>query len=193
LTNDEALELFENAGALLTGHFNLSSGLHSDRYLEKFRLVENPALAEPMCLEIARRFADANVKIVLGPTTAGIILAYNVARHLGVEARYAEKVEGIRQLRRGQILTSGTRVLVVDDILTTGGAVRECIQLVAEHGAVLAGVGVLADRSGGAVDLVTRLEALLTMTVEAYAPEVCPLCLEGIPIYQPGTTGVKTG
>src|SRR5258706_13666782 len=102
LTNDQALELFVNAGALLTGHFKLSSGLHSDTYLEKFRLVENPALAEPMCKEIAERFADSNVELVLGPTTAGIILAYNVTRHLGVEARYAEKAAGERQLTRRQ-------------------------------------------------------------------------------------------
>ena len=165
LTNDQALELFVNAGALLTGHFKLSSGLHSDRYLEKFRLVENPTLAEPLCQEIARRFADGSVALVLGPTTAGIILAYSVARHLGVEARYAEKADGLRQLRRGQTLASGTRVLVVDDILTTGGA----------------------------VDLGTRLEALLTMAVEVFTPERCPMCLEGVPVYQPGTTGIKMG
>ena len=193
MTNDEAFELFVKAGALLDGHFKLSSGLHSDKYLEKFRLVENPQLAEPMCAEIAGRFAEANVELVLGPTTAGIILAYNVARHLGVEARYAEKEEGKRGLRRGQTLEPGTRVLVVDDILTTGGAVRECIQLVAEYDAVLAGVGVLADRSGGTVDLGARLEALLTMKVEAFTTDECPLCKAGVPIYQPGTTGKKMG
>ena len=191
MTNDEARSLFERAGALLTGHFKLSSGLHSAQYLEKFRLAENPKLLEPMCEEIARRFRQDDVEIVLGPTTAGIILAYNVARFLGVEARYAERENGVMTLRRGQALVPGTRVLVVDDILTTGGAVKECIEVVQRHEAVLAGLGVLGDRSGGTLDLGARLEAVLTMKVEAFPPESCPLCAEGTPIYQPGTKGMK--
>lgn len=192
MTNDQAQQLFEKAGALLTGHFKLSSGLHSDRYLEKFRLVENPAYCEQMCAELAQRFANDRIEIVLGPTTAGIILAYNVARLLGVEARFAEKVEGVRQLRRGQRLDAGTRVLVLDDILTTGGAVRECIDLLAEYKADLVGIGVLADRSGGKVDLGARLEAVLTLSVDAWQPESCPLCAQGTPLYQPGTSGLKS-
>lgn len=191
MTNEEALTLFKQAGAILTGHFKLSSGLHSDQYLEKFRLVENPRLLEPMCEEIARRFRTDKIEIVLGPTTAGIILAYNVARLLGVEARYAEKEGSERKLRRGQSLTAGARVLVVDDILTTGGAVRECIEVVERHQAALVGVAVLGDRSGGSVDLGTRLESLLTISANAYAPQSCPLCAQGAPLYQPGTSGLK--
>jgi orotate phosphoribosyltransferase len=191
VTNEQALDLFKQAGALLTGHFKLSSGLHSGQYLEKFRLAENPKLLEPMCEEIARRFRNDNVEIVLGPTTAGIILAYCVAKHLGVEARFAERENGALTLRRNQKLPEGTRVLVVDDIFTTGGAVKECINVVKEQGATLVGVGVLGDRSGGTIDLGTRLEALLSMTVEAYSPEECPLCKDGVPLYQPGTKGVS--
>jgi orotate phosphoribosyltransferase len=190
MTNQEGMSLFEQAGALLNGHFKLSSGLHSGQYLEKFRLAENPKLLEPMCEEIARRFRDDSIRIVLGPTTAGIILAYNVARHLGVEARYAERENGVMTLRRGQSLEPGTRVLVVDDILTTGGAVKECIEVVRRHEAVLAGIGVLGDRSGGSLDLGARMEAVLTMAVEAWPPESCPLCEAGVPIYQPGTKGL---
>lgn len=190
MTNEQALALFEEAGALLSGHFRLSSGLHSGRYLEKCRLFENPRLLEPMGAELARRFADARVEVVLGPTTLGIVLAYVVARHLGVEARFAEREEGVRQLRRGQVMPPGTRVLVVDDILTTGGAVRECLEVVRRHGAVLVGVGVLGDRSGGQVDLGARLESLLTVSVEAFSPDACPLCAQGLPLYQPGTRGV---
>jgi len=186
--NEQALHLFEQAGALREGHFLLSSGLHSDRYLEKFRLVEDPRLLEPMCADLAARFADARPDVVLGPTTAGIILAYNVARHLGVEARYAEREGAGRALRRGQTLSSGCRVLVVDDILTTGGAVRECIEVVSAHGAVLVGVGVLGDRSGGTVDLGTRLEAVLSLPVASFPPEECPLCRQGAPLEKPGTT-----
>jgi orotate phosphoribosyltransferase len=190
VTNDEALALFQEAGALLSGHFKLSSGLHSGEYLEKFRLAENPRLFDPMCAELARQFADANVEIVLGPTTAGIILAYGVARHLGVQARYAEREGGKMTLRRNQSLEPGTRVLVVDDILTTGGAVKECLQVVEEMGAKLVGVGVLGDRSGGKTDLGTRMEALLTVSAKAYPPEECPLCRDGVPLYQPGTKGL---
>lgn len=190
MTNDEALALFRQSGALLSGHFKLSSGLHSGEYLEKFRLAENPRLFDPMCAEIARRFAESEVEIVLGPTTAGIILAYGVATHLGVQARYAERENGKMTLRRNQALMPGTRVLVVDDILTTGGAVKECLQIVIEAEAALVGVGVLGDRSGGQTDLGTRMEALLTVSVKAYLPEECPLCRDGVPIYQPGTKGM---
>ncbi len=192
MTNDEALELFERAGALISGHFKLSSGRHSDRYLEKFRLVENPALCEPLCQQLAERFADRKPQMVMGPTTAGIILAYSVARHLGVEARYAEKEGATRRLRRGQTLPAGSRVLIVDDILTTGGAVRECLQVAQEHGADVVGVGVLGDRSGGSVDLGVRLEAVLRLQAETFDPTECPLCAAGTPIYQPGTSGMTT-
>jgi orotate phosphoribosyltransferase len=188
MTHEQALALFQEAGALLSGHFRLSSGRHSRQYLEKFRLMENPRLLEPMCAELAARFSGENIQIVLGPTTAGIILAYNVARHLGVEARYAEREGGKRCLRRGQTLAPGARVLVVDDILTTGGAVRECIEVVRQHGAILVGVAVLGDRSGGTVDFGVRLEALLTMKIDAYLPEECPLCQQGVPLHQPGTS-----
>lgn len=190
MTNEEAVALFETAGALLSGHFRLSSGLHSPRYLEKFRLVEEPRLLEPLCEELAGRFAGDGVECVLGPTTAGIILAYNLARMLDVSARYAERVEGAgRGLRRGQVLAPGTRVLVVDDVMTTGGAVVECARIVERHGACLVGIGVLADRSGGTTSLPARLEAVISVAVPAYSPDVCPLCADGIALSQPGTSG----
>ncbi len=192
MTNEEALGLFRDAGALLTGHFELSSGRHSAEYLEKFRLVENPKLLEPMCKDLAERFADAKPEYVMGPTTAGIILAYRVADYLGVQGRYAEKEDGERKLRRGQVLPAGARVLVVDDILTTGGAVRECTDLVAKCGATLVGVGVLGDRSGGKVQFDAPLKAVLTVEVVSWAPDECPLCRQGVPITHPGTTGVNT-
>lgn len=190
MTNEEALQLFQEAGALLKGHFKLSSGLHSGEYLEKFRLAENPRLFEPMCAELANRFRSAGAEVVLGPTTAGIILAFEVARHLGVQSRYAEREGGKMTLRRNQSLEPGTRVLVVDDILTTGGAVKECLQIVEATGATLVGVGVLGDRSGGQVDLGTRVEAVLRVNVEVFKPEECPYCESGIPLYQPGTKGL---
>ncbi len=191
MTNADALQLFEDAGALLSGHFRLSSGLHSDAYLEKFRLVERPDLLTTLCQTIANKFKDDNIEIVLGPTTAGIILAYDVARYLGVEARYAETEGTERKLRRGQVLDPSTRVLVVDDILTTGKAIRECLDVINRHEAVLAGVGVLGDRSGGSVQFGARLEAALTMKVETWTEEDCPQCKAGVPIYQPGTRNLS--
>lgn len=187
MTNDQAYEMFERSGALLTGHFVLSSGLHSDRYLEKFRLVEDPALLEPLCQELAERCREVDAEVVMGPTTAGIILAYNVARILGLPARYAEMDGPRRELRRGQQLAEGTRVLVVDDILTTGGSIRECMDVIERKGARLVGVGVLGDRSAGKIDFGVPLAAALAVAVETYHPEECPLCAQGIAITKPGT------
>lgn len=187
MTNEQALEVFRDAGALLDGHFRLSSGLHSGEYLEKFRLVENPAVLDPLCASLAEKARGLGAEVVMGPTTAGIILAYNVARELQLPARYAERDGEGRALRRGQILAPGTRVLVVDDILTTGKAVHECFDVAAAHGAHVVGVGVLGDRSGGAVDPGCPLVAVLTVAAKAWDPAACPLCAAGVPITQPGT------
>lgn len=191
MTNEETLNLFEEAEALLKGHFLLSSGRHSDRYLEKFRLVENPKLLEPICESLANRFRDDDIEVVLGPTTAGIILAYIYARILGVQGRYAESEGGVRKLRRGQSLYPGTRILIVDDILTTGGAVRECIDIANHYQAEVAGIAVLADRTAGTTDLGYRLESALSIQVESWAPEECPLCRQKMPMTQPGSKNLS--
>jgi orotate phosphoribosyltransferase len=166
----------------------LSSGKHSDEYWEKFWVLQHPRHVQTLCAEIARRYADERIEVVLGPTTGGLILAYEVARQMGIKALYAEKENGVRCLRRDMTLEPGTRTLIVDDIMTTGGATRECLELANQHQADVAGVAVLVDRSGGAVDLGCRLEALLTITATTFAPDACPLCAEGIPLREPGTT-----
>jgi len=191
MTNEETLHLFQEAQALLTGHFLLSSGRHSDQYLEKFRLVENPRLLEPICESLAERFRNDHIDVVMGPTTAGIILAYIYARILGVQGRYAESEGGVRKLRRGQTLLPGTRILIVDDILTTGGAVRECIDLSKQYQAEVAGIAVLADRTSGTTDFGYRLESALSIQVESWKPEECPLCKRNIPITQPGSKNLN--
>jgi orotate phosphoribosyltransferase len=191
MTDDETLKLFLEAGALLKGHFLLSSGRHSDQYLEKFRLVENPLLLEPLCMGLAERFREDKIEYVLGPTTAGIILAYVFARILGVPARYAETENGIRKLRRGQTLDRGAKILIVDDILTTGGAIRECIELAVQHNAEIAGIAVLADRTAGTLDLGYRLESALSMRVDSWDADECPLCKKGEPMTQPGTRNLR--
>lgn len=191
LTEAQARQIFVDSHALLNGHFKLSSGRHSDEYWEKFWVLQYPQQVQTLCGEIARRFADAGVEVVLGPTTGGILLAFEVARQMGVRAVYAEKEEGERLLRRGLTLDKGTRTLIVDDIMTTGGATRECLDLAARHEADVVGVAVLVDRSGGTVRLGPRQEALLTVQAQTFAAEECPLCAQGVPVRAPGTTFVQ--
>jgi orotate phosphoribosyltransferase len=188
LSSDEVRLLFLEAGALLNGHFRLSSGKHSPEYWEKFWVLQYPHHVQRLCEEIARRYKNDDVEVVLGPTTGGILLAYEVARQLGVRALYAEKEDGQRLLRRGLRLEPGTRTLIVDDVMTSGGAVRECLDLAATHQAHVLGAAVLVDRSGGTVDLGCRTESLLTVSATTYDPEECPLCKSGVLIQKPGSS-----
>ena len=190
LTNEEVLQIFKDSGALLEGHFLLASGYHSAVYLEKFQVLQFPRYVERLCADLAARFADSEVDVVLGPTTGGVLLAYEVAKNLGTRGIFAERGEDGkgRVLRRGFEIREGERVLLVDDILTTGGSVNDTIQVVEAYRGVLVGVGVLADRSGGAVDFGVPLEALLTLSVEKYAPDALPDWLAAIPLTERGTT-----
>jgi orotate phosphoribosyltransferase len=179
----DAVALFERSGALLRGHFTYTSGRHGAEYLEKFRLLEDPKATTALCGMIAARFAGAGVELVAGPTTGGIILAYEVARQLGVRAVYAERGEtGSRVLRRGFTVRPGERVLVVDDIVTTGGSVRDMLTCVETAGGTVVGVGVLGDRTGGRLDVAVPFFACLTVDFPSYAPAACPLCAAGIPV-----------
>ena len=192
LTEAEVLRLFEESGALLTGHFVLTSGYHSDRYFEKFHVLAQPRHVETLCRELAARLTETKPDVVVGPTTLGILMAYEIAKQLGATAAYAERdKEGKRFLRRSEHLQPGQRALVVDDILTTGGSVQECIDLVQSAGATLCGVGLLVDRSGGTVTFPAPTVALLTLNVEKYPPDALPDWLAAIPITQPGSTGKK--
>lgn len=188
LSETQVRQIFLDSQALLSGHFRLSSGRHSNEYWEKFWVLQHPAHVQTLCTEIARRFAEDNIEVVLGPTTGGILLAFEVARQLGVRALYAEKEDGERQLRRGLTLAPGTRTLIVDDIMTTGGATRECLDLASKHKAEVIGVAVMVDRSGGSIRLETRQEALLTVQALTFSPDECPLCAQGIPLKSPGTS-----
>ncbi len=198
LTEADARRIFEESGALLSGHFVLTSGYHSDRYFEKFHVLRHPQHVETLCRELAERAKDTCPDVVLGPTTLGVLLAYEVAKHLGVPAAYAEKSPAAgspteRMLRRSEHVLPGQRVLVVDDILTTGGSIRECVELVSARGAVLCGVGVLVDRAGGVVTFGKNVPtlSLLTLDVEKWAPDEIPDWLAAIPVAQPGSTGKK--
>lgn len=181
------------SGALLEGHFLLASGRHSHQYIEKFRLLEQPEFTSRLCGEIARRFASDNIECVVGPVTGGIILAFETARHLGTRAVYAERAEDGKNfaLRRGFQLKPGERVLVVEDIVTTGGSAQKVVELVRQHGGEVVGVGLLVDRSNGQLEIdAPRVEPLLVMQVESYAPDEVPAWLEEKygPAAKPGTT-----
>jgi orotate phosphoribosyltransferase len=188
LTPDEVLNAFREAGALLEGHFLLSSGRHSGVYLEKALVLQYPRNVERMCWEIARRFEGDRPDVVVGPTTLGVVLSYEVAKHLGARSIFAEREGEGRALRRGFRIEPGQRVLVVDDILTTGGSVRDVLDVMKEWGGETIGVAVLVDRSTQPLDFGVRTEALLKMDVVSYAPDDCPMCRENRPLVKPGTT-----
>jgi orotate phosphoribosyltransferase len=189
--NGGIIEALRNSGALKEGHFVLSSGRHSDQYIEKFDLLRQPRATSEVCRFIAEHFRDQQIDVIVGPTTGGVILAFEVARQLGVAAAYAERSsdgEARREFRRGTTFPSGGRVLVVDDILTTGGSIRETLDALAAHPVEVAGVAVLVDRSGGEADLGVRYEALATMDITTWDASDCPMCRRGQPVVKPGTT-----
>lgn len=176
-------EELERRGAMLEGHFQLASGRHADLYIEKFRILQWPDVTGELCAEMAERFAHAGANIVAGPTTGGVILAFEVARRMGLTAIIAErKDEGDgREFRRGFQLGAGDRVLVVDDVLTTGGSVRDTVDAVRERGAEVVGVGVMVNR-GASPDFGAPLFACLNVEVASWDPDTCDLCREGVPL-----------
>ena len=181
-------DIFQKAGALLKGHFLLTSGLHSPAYWEKFRILQFPSYTEQLCRMIADHFRRQNVQVVAGPTTGGIILAFEVARQLGVRGIFAEKEGEERSFRRGFNIDPGERVLIVDDILTTGSSIQEVIAAVNKLDGNIVGIGVLVDRSGQALDFGYPLFSCHRAATVTYRPEECPLCAAGVPLVKPGSS-----
>ena len=180
-------DIFVKAGAVLKGHFLLASGLHSPVYWEKFRVLQFPAHVERLCGMITDHFRGEGIQVVAGPTTGGVILAFEVARQLGTRAIYAERAEPEgRMFRRGQSISPGERVLVVDDVMTAGGSVRDVIDAVRAAGGKVVGVGVLVDRARQPVYFGVPLYSCLRTVAETYPPEVCPQCAAGEPLVRPG-------
>jgi orotate phosphoribosyltransferase len=187
-----ALAAFDDAGAFLRGHFVYTSGRHGADYLEKFRILENPRASAALGAMIADRFRALRPEVVAGPTTGGIILAFEVARQLGVKAVYVERgQQGGRELRRGFEIPPSTRVLIVDDVVTTGGSLAETAACIREAGGEVIGIGVLADRTSGRTATDAPFFACLTVDFPSYAPEECPLCAEGIPLAGPRGSSAK--
>lgn len=189
MDREEIIDIMRQTGVMLEGHFLLTSGRHSDKYMQCAKLFQYPDISEKFSKELAARFK--NVDLVAGPAIGGIILAYEVARQMRVPDIFAERENGQMTLRRGFSIPEGANVLVVEDVVTTGGSVKEVVELVRRHGAKVAGVGSIVDRSNGAVDFGVPFEAVLSMEVVSYEPEDCPLCKQGIPAIKPGSRNIK--
>jgi orotate phosphoribosyltransferase len=184
--SEEVIKIFKDAGALLEGHFLLTSGLHSPVYWEKFQVLQYPHHTVRLCQIIAEHFKDKQVQVVAGPTTGGIILAFEVARQLGIRGIFAEKEGEGRSFRRGFSIDPDERVLIVDDILTTGGSIKEVIDAVNKLRGNIIGLGVLVDRSQQNIDLGLPVFSCLRAATTTYNPAECPLCTAGIPLTRPG-------
>ena len=190
---EDVVEIFEKSGAVLKGHFLLTSGVHSPVYWEKFQVLQYPHYTEQLCGMIADHFRKGKVQIVAGPTTGGIILAHEAARQLGARSIFAEKEGNERTFRRGFKINPGEHVLVVDDILTSGGSIREVITAVTKRGGRVIGVGVLVDRSTQKVDFGAPLFSCHHSETITYPPENCPLCAAQIPLVKPGSSEQPVG
>lgn len=189
MKREEVLDILRKTGVMLEGHFLLTSGRHSDRYMQCAKLFQFPDISEKFSKELAGKFSG--VDLVAGPAIGGIILAYEVSRQLKVPNIFAERENGVMTLRRGFSIPEGSRVLVVEDVVTTGGSVREVIELIRASGSEVAGVGCIVDRSDGKVDFGVPFKAVLSMEITSYEPDDCPLCLTGIPAVKPGSRNLK--
>lgn len=195
-TEKEVIETFEKSGALLKGHFKLSSGLHSEKYLQCALVLQHPDIAERLAKALANNFSAEQIDVVIGPAIGGVTLAYETARALGVRGLFTERhpstgsglQDGKMVLRRGFSISKGEKVLVVEDVVTTGGSTKEVIDLVRSFGGDVVGVGSIIDRSSGAgIDFGAPFKPLARVAVETFAEEKCPLCKKGTPITKPGS------
>ena len=190
MTEKEVKDILVKTNAIMDGHFLLTSGLHSPHYVEKFNVLQHPKYTEQLCQAMAEKFKDANIETVVGPVTGGVILAHETGKSLGTRAIFTERVDGKMTFRRGFSLHEGERVLIVEDIVTTGGSIKEVIDVVKSYNAIPVAVSMLVDRSGGKADFGdVPATALLKMNVETYKPEECPLCKNNVPITKRGSTG----
>jgi orotate phosphoribosyltransferase len=190
VTNDDVLALFRRVGALLEGHFRLSSGLHSSGFLQCALVLQHPAEAERCGAALADLVRDLGAETVLSPALGGVVIGQEVARALGVRAIFVERQEGLLTLRRGFTLAPGEKVLVVEDVITTGGSTRETIAVARAAGARVVGVAAIMDRSGGQLQLDVPFHSLATVTLPLFEPDSCPLCAAGTPAVKPGSRSV---
>ena len=189
MNETEIMELFKKSRAYLQGHFKLSSGLHSASYLQCALVLQNPFIASRLCSAITKKFSQIVPDVVLGPAMGGVVLAYELARGFEARAIFSERDEsGQMTLRRGFVISPNSKVLIAEDVLTTGKSVKEVISLLEKDGITPIGVASLVDRSGGELDFEgIRYESLIKLKVPTFDPEDCPLCKEGVPLEKPGS------
>ncbi|HEX6974710.1 MAG TPA: orotate phosphoribosyltransferase [Vicinamibacterales bacterium] len=191
MDSEAVLQLFRSSGALLEGHFRLSSGLHSDRYLQSALVLQYPEFAGQLGEALAERTRHLQPTAVLSPALGGIVIGQEVGRALGVRAMFAERQDGVLMLRRGFTLSSADRVLVIEDVITTGGSTRETIDVATACGAHVVGAGSIIDRGNDPSRINLPLFSLVSMQVPAYNPDACPMCAQGMPVVKPGSRAAK--
>lgn len=181
LTRERVEEILKEAGVLLEGHFLLTSGKHSNRYLQCAKIFRNTKYSEELCAELAEKFKDDAVDVVIGPAMGAVQMAYEVSRSLGCENFFAEREDGKMVLRRGFEITPGMRCLLVEDVVTTGGSVLEVKELAEAAGGVVVGIGSIVDRTGGEIQFGVPYRAVYSVKVQAWEAAACPLCAQGGP------------
>ncbi len=191
MTNNEIIEMLKEAEVLLEGHFLLTSGRHSDKYMQCAKIFQDSKYSVPLCGELVEKYKNDNIEVVIGPAIGAIQMAYEVGKQLGVKNIFAERENGKMTLRRGFTIEKGQRVLVVEDVVTTGGSVREVIELVEQCGGVVAGVGSIVDRTGGKIDFGVPYKSAFSMDITSYEADECPICKTGAPLVKPGSRNVK--
>ena len=187
MKDDRILESLKVTGVLLEGHFMLTSGKHSSGYMQLAKVYQWPKYGEELSTALAEKFKDIKIDLVIGPALGGILIAYEVSKALNTKSIFAEREDGVMALRRGFEIPKNSNVLVVEDVVTTGGSVREVIEIVKNAGADVVGVGSLVDRSNGTVDFGVEFKSLIAFDIQAYVQEECPLCKQGIPCIKPGS------
>jgi orotate phosphoribosyltransferase len=190
LPKEELLQIFRQTNALLDGHFLLTSGLHSSHYFQCAKVLQYPKYLHLFAGELAKHFEYSEIELVISPAIGGVVVGTEVGRMLDVRTIFAERENGVMSLRRGFEMKKGERVLVVEDVVTTGGSVNEIIQLAKKADATLAGVGYIVDRSNGKTTFNAKTFSVLQMDVVTYSPDMCPLCKDGTPAVKPGSRGL---
>jgi orotate phosphoribosyltransferase len=187
MTRDDLLDLFRRSGALLEGHFRLTSGLHSTGYLQCALVLQHPEHAETLGRAVADRIRHLQPSVVLSPALGGVVIGHEVGRALGVRALFAERQDGLLTLRRGFALSDRDRVEVIEDVVTTGGSTKETMQVAAGAGGQVVAAASIVNRSGGAPDLGVPYSALLEIALPTFEADACPLCAQGLPVIKPGS------